>query len=74
MPRRSVYSVHYRLTGQNENQIDVIAMNKWEAYMTAVYEAIPKRDGELPYSAWVSSVTYQNGNCKRFNTFEGKPI
>ena len=37
----------------------------------AMYEAIPKKEGEMPYSAWVVSVTYNNGNCKFFNTSEG---
>ena len=56
-----------------EKGIDVAARSKAEAYDKAVYEAIPKKEGEHPYSAWVHSVTYQNGNYKRFNTFEGKP-
>ena len=51
----------------------VAARNKIEAYDKAVYEEIPKIEGVLPYSAWVESVTYTNGNHKQFNTFEGKP-
>ena len=70
---RHTYTVEY-VCGVHNRKIDVIAGNKWDAYMKAVYEAIPEREGELPYSAWVDSVTYQNGNCKHFNTFEGKPI
>ena len=70
---RHTYTVEY-ICGVHTRTIDVIAGNKWDAYMKAVYEAIPEREGELPYSAWVDSVTYQNGNYHRFNTFEGKPI
>lgn len=47
--------------------------SKAEAYDRAVYEAIPNAEGQIPYSAWVASVTYQNGNYRTFNTFEGNP-
>lgn len=67
------YHVEYRILGFNQRGIDVIAKNKADAYDKAVYEMIPQIEGELPYSAWVASVTYQNGNYKRFNTFEGNP-
>ena len=53
--------------------IDVVAKSKEEAYFKAVYEAIPQGKSELPYSAWVHSVTYSNGNYHKFDTFEGKP-
>ena len=53
--------------------IAVLANNKEDAYDKAVYERIPNREGRLPYSAWVVSVTYSNGNYKKFNTHEGKP-
>ena len=68
------YHVRYR-THQfgAELGIDVAAPNKESAYDKAVYEIIPQKEGCLPYSSWVSSVTYSNGNCKKFNTFEGKP-
>lgn len=66
-----VYRVEYNLMGRKA--VDVIAKSKYEAYDKAVYEVIPKIEGELPYSAWVSSVTYQNGNYRTFNTFEGNP-
>lgn len=56
-----------------ERSLDVLAKNKVDAYDKAVYEIIPQREGGCPYSAWVCSVTHQNGNCQRFNTFEGKP-
>lgn len=49
-----------------EEWIAVPARNKMEAYQKAVYEAIPAKEGELPYEAHVSSVTYQNGNVKYF--------
>lgn len=68
------YYVHYKLHSADEvNGIDLLASSKVEAYDKAVYELIPEKEGELPYSAWVHSVTYNNGNHKVFNTFEGKP-
>ena len=47
------------------------ASNKADAYDKAVYELIPEKHGTYPYSAWVYSVTYNNGNQKFFNTCEG---
>lgn len=73
MKRRSVYTVRYNLFGQKRQFVCVIAENKAQAYDIAVYEKIPEIEGEHPYSAWVSSVTYQNGNYREFNTFEGLP-
>lgn len=55
------------------HMIDVAAKNKEEAYFKAVYEAIPQERSELPYSAWVDSVTYSSGSYHDFHTFEGKP-
>ena len=73
-PRRNVYTVAYREWRHAiEKHIDVIAVSKEDAYDKAVYEKIPENTGWLPYSAWVISVTYQNGNCKSFNTCEGLP-
>ena len=69
-----VYRVCYKLYEFGETRhIDVIASSKAEAYDKAVYEEIMDREPFSPYSAWVASVTYQNGNHRRFNTFEGKP-
>ena len=73
MARRNVYTVAYNLFGQRKEKVDVIAQNKAEAYDIAVFEIIPNEEGRLPYSAWVESVTYQNGNTRTFNTFEGNP-
>jgi len=68
------YTVEYRLLGfDTVKSIAVLAKNKYDAYDKAVYEVIPEKEGEHPYSAWVASVTYQNGNYKTFNTFEGNP-
>jgi hypothetical protein len=53
--------------------IQVQASNTYAAYEKAFYEVIPEKEGSLPYSAWVSSVMYNNGNAKLFNNFEGKP-
>lgn len=55
-----------------EKGIDVLANNKYEAYDKAIYELLPQKEGCHPYSAWVSSVTYSNGNYHRFNTHSGK--
>lgn len=55
------------------HRVFVLAKNKIEAYEKAVFEEIPKIAGHVPYSVWVHSVTYNNGNYKEFNTFEGKP-
>ena len=67
------YTVEYRIAGNEVKSISFLAKNKFDAYDKAVYELIPQKEGETPYSAWVSSVTYQNGNCRYFNTFEGNP-
>ena len=70
-----MYTVEYRMWSNGKvDRVFVSAKNKFEAYMKAYYETIPnENEGELPYSAWVSAVTYQNGNYKTFNTHEGRP-
>ena len=72
---RNVYAVHYRMSGtwDKEKAVYVIADSKADAYDKAVYEVIPETEPASPYSAWVHSVTYQNGNVRYFNTFEGNP-
>lgn len=68
----SAYYIKYRANASSEEKgIAVAARNKEEAYDKATYEEIPKVEGEIPYSAWVYSVTYNNGKCHRFNTSEG---
>lgn len=68
----SAYYVKYRLyQWELEKGIAVAARNKAEAYDIAFYEKIPEVEGKMPYSAWVYSVTYNNGNCRHFNTSEG---
>lgn len=63
-----VYRVAYKeYMSADVKYVDVPAKNKADAYDKAVYEMIEKS----PYSAWVESVTYQNGNYRRFNNFEG---
>lgn len=54
-----------------EKEVSFLAKNKADAYDKAFYEIIPAIEGELPYSAWVYSVTYNNGNYRIFNTSEG---
>jgi hypothetical protein len=68
------YYIRYRMHEYGEEcGISVLARNKEDAYDKAVYDRIPAREGHMPYSAWVSSVTYSNGKHKRFNTCEGMP-
>ena len=68
------YFVEYRMHAADAvRSITVSAATTYAAYDKAVYEAIPTKEGSLPYSAWVASVTYSNGNYKLFNNFEGKP-
>ena len=74
MRKAHTYHVKYRLHGiwEEERGIDVIAASAAEAYDKAFYEIIPNTEGKLPYSAWVYSVTYQNGNYRLLNNIEGK--
>lgn len=67
------YYVMYRMYGiwSDAKGICVAARSKAEAYDKAVYELIPEKEGTYPYSAWVESVTYSNGNYRVFNTSEG---
>lgn len=68
------YNVRYKMEPwETERSIDVIASNKFEAYDKAAYEVISYKEGRNPYSAWVASVTYNNGRYHRFDTFEGLP-
>lgn len=70
-----VYTIEYCLEGywDKVRKVTVLAKNKAEAYDKAMYEVIPEIHSYSPYSAWVAGVTYQNGNYKSFNTFEGNP-
>ena len=69
------YTVAYKMFFHTDKaeEVIVLANNKEEAWEKAQFEEIPKKEYAPPYSAWVKGVTYQNGNYKRFNTFEGKP-
>ena len=69
------YHVKYVMTfpSGKVKGIDVSAKSKQDAYVQATYSEIPYRENALPYASWVSSVTYNNGNYKEFNTFIGKP-
>jgi len=70
----NAYTVEYREDRFGEvKQISFLADNKQNAWCRAVFEEIPNLTGAQPYSAWVASVTYNNGNYREFNTFEGKP-
>lgn len=71
---RHAYGVHYKMhSADRTHLIDVVAGSKAEAYYIAAFEAIKAKEGSCPYSTWVSSVTYNNGKCRYFNTFEGNP-
>ena len=69
------YNVAYRLnySSLSVKHIIVYAFTKWDAYDKAVYEEIPKLEGEHPYSAYVESVEYKNGRTQLFNTYEDDP-
>ena len=68
------YTVSYKMYSADQaHRISLLGKSKADAYDKAVYEEIPTKEGSQPYSAWVESVTYQNGNYKTFNTFEGNP-
>lgn len=75
MKSNKVYTVHYIMSAWSteENYICVLASSKAEAYDKAVFEELPRTMGSCPYAAYVSSVTYSNGNYRRFNTFVGNP-
>ena len=63
------YTVRYNCNGYK--QVSLPAKNAKDAYIKAFYEVIPAIEGEMPYSAWVYSVTYNNGNQHFFDTCEG---
>jgi predicted metal-binding protein len=68
------YYIKYKMHDCGEVKgIQVVSNSKEGAYDKAFYEAIPENEGRCPYSAWVYSVTFRNGNCKYFNTCEGLP-
>jgi hypothetical protein len=69
------YDVRYKLYNAGEVKIiTVLASNKEDAHEIAVYEEIPKKEHEHPYSAWVYGVTHRNGKYQLFNTSEGNPF
>lgn len=68
------YYVEYKMSEVDGTKyVCVTAQSKADAYDKAVYETIPNKEGHLPYSAWVCSVTYSNGKRQEFNTCEGNP-
>ena len=71
MTRNHTYTIYYKPEFGEVKKVDVIAKSKANAYDIAFYEVIPSLEGTTPYSAWVDSVTYQNGNVRYFNTCEG---
>lgn len=74
MKTMKAYYVYYRMHSTDDvHGIQVSAYNKEDAYDRGTYELIPEKEGSVPYSSWVHSVTYNNGNYKEFNTHEGMP-
>lgn len=72
--KMNAYTVAYKEhSAADVRKVSFLARNKWDAYSRGFYEIIPMEIGSMPYSAWVTSVTYNNGNHRAFNTFEGKP-
>lgn len=68
------YTVEYKMHSADKvREISLLARTKEDAWDRATFEDIPAKEGSCPYSSWVYSVTYQNGNYHRFNTFEGNP-
>lgn len=67
------YYVKYLVNGSYEDVqgVQVLAHTKEEAYNIATFDLIPEKEGKVPYSSWVSSVTYNNGNVHYFNTCDG---
>lgn len=66
------YTINYKVCScSDEKQIQVKARSKEQAYDLAVYDEIYYKENQLPYSAWVESVTYSNGKVHYFNTSEG---
>ena len=64
-PWMNDYCVQYLLSQFGEQkEIHVSAKTRPDAYEKAVYEEIPRVEGESPYSAWVYSVSYKNGNTR----------
>ena len=60
------YWVKYRMYRHSEESgIDLLAKSKEDAYYKAIGK-IEEKEGETPYSAWVYSVTYQNGKHQLF--------
>lgn len=69
------YYVKYRLNHYEEEQgIGLLAINKKDAYYKAI-DKVKEKEGHPPYSAWVTSVTYQNGRHQVFkSTNEQNPF
>lgn len=62
------YIVEYFLyKWSNAEEIKVTAKNKYDAYIKATYEEIPKLKGVHPYSSFVEGVIMKNGKEKQFN-------
>lgn len=69
------YYVKYRVNHYEEEQgIGLLAVNKKDAYYKAI-DKVKEKEGCTPYSAWVYSVTFQNGRHQVFkSTNEQNPF
>ena len=68
------YTVQYKMHSADKvREVSFLSENKHDAYLEATWGVIPQKEGMMPYSAWVHSVTYQNGKYRIFNNFEGNP-
>lgn len=67
------YTVAYRPWSSGEaKEKTVSAKNAYDAWEAVASN--PQEDGSLPYSAWVTQVTYANGKKHTFNSSEGNPL
>ena len=67
------YTVTYRSWSSGEaKEKTVSAKNAYEAWGYVAWN--PQEDGCLPYSAWVTQVTYANGKKHTFKSSEGNPL
>lgn len=69
------YKVQYKMfEADGTSTIEIVADNKAKAWDIAEYEIIPRIEGRLPYSAWVSCQITKDGNEHYFNNHEGNPF
>ena len=60
------FHVKYKMFDGTVGSVDVSARSREEAEDKAIYDIVLSKEGKMPYDAWATSVTYQNGNYKQF--------